>query len=852
MREIISLNGTWKLKGTASYVPLRDRSMETGKPLEGITPWIDAQVPGGVARALHKAGYIEHPYVDMNSLKCEWIENRWWIYRCEFDSRPLGERQRMLLNFEGVDYACMIYLNGELLGEHEGMYEGFSFDITRQYREQKHFILDVLILHAPDEMGQIGRTSLTSTQKSRFGYKWDFSTRLVNLGIWQGVSLAVEDEAAWKELYVHTDVRADGVGLIHVEAQARADQPVPLRAEACVSLEGVALQRVALEGGELAFAGCLSIAEPRLWYPNGLGEQPLYDVTVTLYSGDQVLDQRCLKQGVRHVEMVQNEDAPDDALPYTFVVNGLRVYMKGVNITPMDHIYGDIPREQVLFQLKQAAALNANIVRVWGGGVIETEWFYDCCDRLGLMVWQEFIQSSSGVDNIPSELPGFLNLLEKTAVHALKVKRNHTALVIWSGGNELMDEERKPQTLQNKNLAMLADLVRRLDPHRAFVPTSPSGPEAHIAHTPGLSHDVHGWWQYQGNGRQYSYFGDTDSLLHSEFGCDGMSCMQTVCRALSKRPERPERMHDNDLWRFHGDWWCTYDREESMFGHVEDIERYIRLSQWMQAEGLRFILESNQRRKWHNSGSIIWQLSEPWPNLSCTSIVDYYGHAKHAYFWTKKAFAPLHISLNYRRLDYAPGTVFSDDLVVMTDAHVSGEADIQCDILSLDGTCYERQTFTAMLPASASTTVGWLTFTMPDTADDLVLVRLLVRLGDMREVNEYYFSNTQEKPYQAAAVLTGARLAAFVVAQAADSALIRVINTGDKAVLHAYVEDASDEWNLMAEDNFHTLLPGEEWLVRVMWSRRFRVGFDDFDTHTTDRPALTVRGIGLEGRVDVQ
>lgn len=852
MREQISLNGTWQLKGTASYVPLRDKSMETGKPLEGITPWLDAQVPGGVARALYKAGYIEHPYVDMNSLKCEWIENRWWIYRREFDRKALGENQRVFLHFEGVDYACIVYLNGKVLGEHEGMYEDFAFDITRQYREQEHFILDVLILHAPDEMGQIGRTSQTSTQKSRFGYKWDFSTRLVNLGIWQDVTLVVEDEAALTDLYVHTDVRADGAGLICVETETCAHQHVPLRAEASVSLEGVELQRVALEGKEQAFEGCLTVENPRLWYPNGLGEQPLYDVTLTLYSGDRMLDRRCLKQGIRHVEMVQNEDAPQGALPYTFAVNGQRVYMKGVNITPMDHIYGDIPREQVLFQLRQAAALNANIVRVWGGGVIETEWFYDCCDRLGLMVWQEFIQSSSGVDNIPSELPGFLSLLEKTAVHALKVKRNHTALVIWSGGNELMDEQRKPQTLQNKNLAMLADLVRRLDPHRAFVPTSPSGPEAHIAHTPGLSHDVHGWWQYQGNGRQYSYFGDTDSLLHSEFGCDGMSSMQTVCKALSKRPKRPERMHDNDLWRFHGDWWCTYDREESMFGHVEDIERYIRLSQWMQAEGLRFILEANQRRKWHNSGSIIWQLSEPWPNLSCTSIVDYYGHAKHAYYWTKKAFAPLHISLNYRRLDYAPGDVFSDDLVVMTDAHVAGEADIRCDILGLDGTCYDRRAFTAALPASASTTVGRLTFTMPDTADDMVLVRLQVCLGEMQEVNEYYFSNTQEKPYHAAATLTGARLTAEVEVERGESALIRVTNTGDVPVLHAYVEDASDEWNLMAEDNFRTLLPGEDWLVSVTWSRRFRVGFDDFDAPTTNRPALTVRGIGLEGGVDVQ
>lgn len=218
MREQISLNGTWQLKGTASYVPLRDKSMETGKPLEGVTGWMDAQVPGGVARALYQAGYIDHPYVDMNSLKCEWIENRWWIYRREFDRRDIPAHRKTLLHFEGVDYACMVYLNGHLLGEHEGMYEDFAFDVTDLLQTAEHFVLDVLILHAPDEMGQIGRTSQTSTQKSRFGYKWDFSTRLVNLGIWQDVSLILEDEAALDDLYVHSDA-ADGMGLLHISAR---------------------------------------------------------------------------------------------------------------------------------------------------------------------------------------------------------------------------------------------------------------------------------------------------------------------------------------------------------------------------------------------------------------------------------------------------------------------------------------------------------------------------------------------------------------------------------------------------------------------------------------------------------
>lgn len=390
MREQISLNGTWQLKGTASYVPLRDKSMETGKPLEGVTGWMDAQVPGGVARALYQAGYIDHPYVDMNSLKCEWIENRWWIYRREFDRRDIPAHRKTLLHFEGVDYACMVYLNGHLLGEHEGMYEDFAFDVTDLLQTAEHFVLDVLILHAPDEMGQIGRTSQTSTQKSRFGYKWDFSTRLVNLGIWQDVSLILEDEAALDDLYVHSDA-ANGTGLLHISGTTRADGNLPLTVAVRCAKDGVEKAAATLPVQDGVFAGTLTIPSPELWYPNGLGEQPLYDVTLTLRSCETVLDERTMRQGIRHFEMIQNEDAPTGALPYTIIMNGERVYMKGVNITPMDHIYGDIPAEQVAYQLHQAKRLNVNIVRVWGGGVIETETFYRLCDELGLLVWQEFI-----------------------------------------------------------------------------------------------------------------------------------------------------------------------------------------------------------------------------------------------------------------------------------------------------------------------------------------------------------------------------------------------------------------------------------------------------------------------------
>ena len=139
----------WRLKGTAPYVPLRENSMETGKPLEGITGWIPAQVPGGVALALYRAGYIPHPYAGMNSLQCEWIENKWWIYEAEIELPP-QKSERVRLDFEGVDYACSVYWNGTLLGSHTGMFEPFGFDVTALYAAGGKAVL----LHDWSEIGR--------------------------------------------------------------------------------------------------------------------------------------------------------------------------------------------------------------------------------------------------------------------------------------------------------------------------------------------------------------------------------------------------------------------------------------------------------------------------------------------------------------------------------------------------------------------------------------------------------------------------------------------------------------------------------------------------------------------------
>ena len=182
---------------------------------------------------------------------------------------------------------------------------------------------------------------------------------------------------------------------------------------------------------------------------------------------------------------------------------------------------------------------------------------------------------------------------------------------------------------------MLAGIVRRLDGTRTFFPTSATGPREFLSREKGVSHDVHGSWRYEGNPDHYSFYEQSDNLFHSEFGMDGASAVSSLKRFLPAASLHPTPMSGDPCWQHHGEWWGTYFRDCELFGEFprtpEHLEEFSQCSQYLQAEGLRYIIEADRRRAFQNSGVIVWQINEPWPNASCTNLVDYYGLPKAAY-----------------------------------------------------------------------------------------------------------------------------------------------------------------------------------------------------------------------------
>lgn len=825
----------WRLKGTERYVPIQGDTMETGRPMKGLTPWIDCQVPGGVALALYRAGWIEYPYYGMNSLKSEWIEHRWWMYETTFPKPELtGKRYRLV--FHGVDYDALIYLNNRFLGEHVGMYDAFSYDITEIFNTSEILKLVVVIKDAPNEMGQVGYTSETQTQKSRFNYKWDFGTRMVNVGIWENVEIVAEQDFALRDLHIRTDVADNGVGQVilsgAVESNCGAQAALAVRVTVSQVGETVACVDIPVE--EDSFSGMAEIQNPELWWPNGAGAQPLYDVALELTADGVVQDTASFRQGVRRLRFLQNENSPADALPYTYEINGKRIYIKGVNLTPLDHIYGDIPAERYDATLRAIAAMNVNLIRVWGGGIIEKECFYDLCDELGILVWQEFIQSSSGIDNIPSVKPEFLRLLEKSSRYAASTLRNHTSLAAWSGGNELMKNGSDPVGYDHPNIALLKKIVDETNPEHFFYPTSASGPSFRQSQTPNISHDVHGEWEYAGNPKHYEWYGNADHLFNSEFGSSGVSGTRTALRVLPEASRKPASVEENADWRFRGDWWCSYDRDTQMFGQLKDLPEFVSASQWIQAESIRFMVEANRRRAFHSSGSIIWQFNEPWPNITCTCLYTYYDEAKMAYFWAKNAYKPFHVSLDYRTLN--PVGEFSGSLWLSRDDCAAGEmAEVRWEVLAMDGRVLFCGSGERILPGVHSTKCMDFRFVVP--CETVYAVRVSARCGEQRDSGIYFFSTEQTNIYRPYLQQPTPELETEKIAELPGVETWRVTNRGTSVALHIHCLERSDQWLTLPEDDFFTLFPGESRRVSVSFRKRFRYGFDEYaDVKAEEKP----------------
>ncbi|MHB9026724.1 MAG: glycoside hydrolase family 2 protein [Armatimonadota bacterium] len=820
--------GGWEVHG---YYPGAWSPGDVRRTNKELGPY-PAVVPGAVQADLLAAGAIANPYWEEQSRLSEWVAARQWEFSREFLVPEAMFGKRIFLAFDGLEPGGVILLNGEQIAEHAGQFAPLELEVTRQVNLETTNLLQVVLSPAPPRENQHGSAEGVLTPQTRFTAKWDFGACYPPVGIWQSVRLFSTGPDRLADVWVRPQLNLlenKATVAVVIKLLTENERACEVRTSVYLGEElystdhrPVARSRTAQEITHEHF-----LANPQLWWPNGYGKQHCYRLVTEIFdAGGELSDRRETRFGLRDLRFARNDGAPLGALPYMLLVNGASIFLKGWSMVPLDHLYGRANDGKADRLLRMAHDAGANTIRVWGGGIPGSDAFYARCDELGLLVWQDFLQTGSGAGSTPPAEVRYLAGWEILAPEIIRRRRNHPCLAVWCGGSELRGRDGKPATTREPALALLQRLVREHDPERHFLPSTPSGPQFTVpleqpALTAREQHDIHLPPRYLGSERHYAYHNGLNPLLVGAGGCAGAanySAMHLVAREERLWPPT----NANTLWVHRGQRWVDFFMLDGLFGLLTDLQGYIQASQLMQAEGLRYLVEANRRRKWHCSGVLLWQLNEPWPNLVCTNVVDYFGQPKPAYYLAANAFRAEAITARYERLNWRPGERFTAELYVHNSLERARPLEADWSLYDLNGNSLAgwcKETFSH--PSSVAR-VGQAEWIIPRDYTQPFLLRLQLHAnGKPLHRNDYLFSSALPPIFAHLRHLPPAELE--LQAEETEGILtVTVTNTGRQVALGVTIFRPDGHW-LYGIDNYRHLLPGETWTAH--YARAPREGF---------------------------
>lgn len=727
-RRVVDLNGSdWQLGQAVQRDDPRSPSVQ-GLPF--IEHWIPANVPGNVRSDLARAGKLRDLHFGLQSEEAQWVDDHcWWLVRGVSLSITPSERVHLVLH--GVDYISDVFLDGHHLGRHEGMFSKQIYEITNLMRQDSQLAVRILgsawlpcnrstrwerVLNRLEAAtGKLpGRfPHRRDTLKCQMSFGWDFAPPLRTMGIWDDVH-AIVSGGVFIRGVAATPLGSSGAAALDISAELDSDddRQVSIRC----TLEGetfdsqpLILERsVELSPGVSSHSVTMAVGSPELWWPWDHGHPNLYRLTVEIRDGDRAVDSTSECIGFREVEF---ED-------WTLRVNGRRVYARGANWVPANLFPGRTQVSHIHELLQLARQANINMLRVWGGGLRERRGFYDLCDRIGVLVWQEFPFACTYLTRYPRSR-NYLELVEQEARASIRDLRNHPSVIIWCGGNEFAPERNRPL------VSTLSRALSEENPSRPFLPASPS------------QGDSHNWHVWHGFHPPSAYRHD-QARFASELGLQAPPGIQSLRQFIPSEhlwPPGPSWSHHGaqlrKLWR--------YAKPFLPEGQVT-LESFVTASQRAQAHALQIAIEHYRRRKASgNGGILIWQFNDPWPAISW-SLVDFFGRGKLAFDVVKRLYSPVLVSLDYELNQYEPGNAFEAGVWVINDsAHDVGDCLLEVELLDRTGLTRGLHTLKLTVPADSSTSCCRVSWTLPPGGGWRLACRL-TQGPDVLSTNEYDLS----------------------------------------------------------------------------------------------------------------
>ena len=677
-----------------------------------LTNWYPATVPGVVHTDLLQNKIIEDPFFRLNERGLQWIDKEDWVYETCFTlAADMMRKENMELVFEGLDTYADVYLNDECILKADNMFRRWSIPV-RQYIREENNILKVYF-HSPVKIdvpkwdalpyqypasndqsengGLFNKKISIFARKAGYHYGWDWGPRLVTSGIWRPVYIRAWSDLRINDVFIEQKEVGAGRAVIagHVELDADKDMDGVL-----VTITDEATGRVLgewqadLKRGTNRVTVDFVLHKPKLWWSNGLGEPFLYRFRTDIIAGGELLDSKTERVGIRSLKVVHQPDK--DGHTFYIELNGRPVFAKGANYIPLDNFLPRVTPENYKRTILDAAGVNMNMLRVWGGGIYENDVFYDLCDEYGIMIWQDFMFACS---MYPAE-GALLDNIHQEAVDNVKRLRNHACIALWCGNNECQDAwlgwgwkreiERQNKEYADKIWAQyrqqyhvtLPGVVREYAPGTFYWPSSPFAFEGEMSGT--TDGDRHYWSVWHGKA-PISDYDSEKSRFFSEYGFQSFPEFESVKR-YAPYPEdwdiRSEVMMSHQRGGDHANGLIeTYLLNE--YKKPRDFRAFLYMNHVLQGDAIKTAIESHRRQMPYNMGTLFWQHNDCWPVASWASR-DYYGRWKAQHYYVRKAYDDILIS----------SVVEGDDLKVyaVSDRLENTSGRLQLQVCQFDGT----------------------------------------------------------------------------------------------------------------------------------------------------------------------
>ncbi|HEX41306.1 MAG TPA: glycoside hydrolase family 2 protein [Phycisphaerales bacterium] len=734
----LDLTGIWQFKEYPTYAR-RMRDLEPAHPRAG---WLDTPVPSSIYSSLIHAGRIDPADLDANPEAYQGLSDNPWVYRKVFDvPADLLECPRKHLVFEGLDTIAGIWLNEKLVARTDNMFIGHRFDITDLLKPAGNVLLvkfeppvkhaqRLMKRHAAFTNAGFSNPHRVYIRKAQYQFGWDFAPTLPGCGIWRPVRIEGLHAARIADVHIRTIDLAEKTADLRIAVTLDAVEDTDLICTLAVTGPGFATAcDLSFSPGQHTHSTVIHVPSPHLWWPNGHGGQPLYILDLELKTRRRTIDRHTAKFGIRTIRLqcpVADPGARHDAEPaFQFIVNGRPIRVRGANWTPASMHPGDLTDARYEALLHAARDAHMNMLRVWGGGYYESDRFYDLCDELGLLVWQDFMFACAYYP----DRQWFGDQVQAEAVRTIERLRNHPCLALWCGNNEIdwlhaIGQLGKGRKFYGKAIfhQILPRLVAQLDGDTSYIPTTPLATGDGFLPLQDFHSDLaaarrrekpaprplttHRWdvWSGCRPVRRYLCPAEDVPAFVTEFGLQAPPAAATIRRfGTDLRIQSPTFEKHN--YQIDGNA-RLHAYTAAGFAPTADLDRFAYHAQLTQARSVKQYVEFLRIHNRRNSGVLFWQFNEPAPAISW-SAVDVDGRPKALYYYARRFYAPVLVTI-VPCLD-EPTTGLARPLrpeavVVVNDSPATITATLEARLLHLTGRLLDRITFPVLVgPFSVST-----------------------------------------------------------------------------------------------------------------------------------------------------